>query len=349
MMPRWRLGTVLGVASAFSSFPSVYYASIAADVHGGAWATPVLFAGHGLAAIVAMSVVAIPRVSTAVARITPGRFLAVVLLVDALAGVLLAVSEGPVEYALVLVGRIVTGLALGTLTPIVAAALANHRNGSAISTAGILGGVGVGAATAGTLALFDLARPEVFGIGCAALVIAAALVAFAPSSPSVVHQPSASVARVPRLALGAAALAFAANGVLGLFTSVLPGVVAAASSAPREFSAGLTVAAVLVAAGAARLAIPSGRSRLARLFALVFLVVGAVTFLGGLAGASIALSLTGGVLLGFAAGIAYDTALSLAASRTIGAARVRALATVQRGGQFGLVIPVLLFPLAIQR
>ncbi len=72
-------------------------------------------------------------------------------------------------------------------------------------------------------------------------------------------------------------------------------------------------------------------------------------FLGGLATASVALSLSGGVLLGFAAGIAYDTALALAASRTIGAARVRALATVQRGGQFGLVIPVLLFPLAIQR
>jgi hypothetical protein len=346
VIPRWRLATVLVVASAFSSFPSVYYGTISADVDGGAWTTPVLFASHGIAAIVAMSMVATPTVSTAIGRAAPGRVLAVVLVVDALAGLVLAFSGGSAEFALVLVGRVVTGLALGALTPVVAAALASHPSGSAISTAGILGGVGVGSAIAGTLALLDLTRPEVFGIGCAALVVAAALVAFPTAHPSSeLRRPSGSTARLPWFALGAAGLAFAANGVLGLFTSVLPGIVAA----PREFTAGLTVAAVLLAAGVARLAVPAARIRVARVSALFLLVLGALAFLGGLAGASIALSLIGGVMLGLAAGIAYDTALSLAASRTIGAARMRALATVQRGGQLGLVIPVLLFPLAIQR
>ena len=352
MIGRWRLAVALIVASAFSSFPSAFYATIATDVGGGTVTTAVLFASHGAAAIVAMSVLAVPAIATTVARIPLRLYLTAVLGLDALAGLLLVSANGQAEFVLALAGRIATGIALGALTPVVASALAGYRGGSALSTAGILGGVGVGSFVAGTLAL-QLQRPAVFGIGCLALIAAAAFVLSA--SDRVTARPlgldvTAPVgSAVPLVVVGAAALAFAANGLLGLFTSILPGTVAAASHAPREFIAGVTVAVVLVAAGAARLTIPTDRGRVARVIAAAALLLGAVVFGVGLGAASVALSLIGGVLLGFAAGIAYDTALSLAASRTIGAARVRALAAVQRGGQFGLVIPVLLYPFAIQR
>ena len=353
MIARWRLAIALIVASAFSSFPSAFYATIAAEVGGGSTTTSILFASHGAAAIVAMSVLALPAIAVRVARIPLRFYLTAVLGLDALAGILLVFANGGGGFALVLIGRIATGLALGALTPVVAAALAGYRGGSALSTAGILGGVGVGSLVAGSLALLDLPRAAVFAVGCFALIAAAAIALSSAERPVVTSASplTASVqkSRVSLVVAGAAALAFAANGVLGLFTSVLPGIVASASTAPPEFTAGLTVAVVLLAAGAARLAIPADRSRLARWVAVACLYVGAVVFGVGLVEASTALSLIGGVLLGFAAGIAYDTALALAASRTIGAARVRALATVQRGGQFGLVIPVLLYPLAIQR
>lgn len=357
MIARWRLAVALTVASAFSSFPSAFYATITDEVGGGKGTTPILFASHGAAAIAAMSVLALPAVATAAARIPLRVYLAVVLGFDAIGGTLLVLSDGDAQFVLVLAGRIATGIALGALTPVVAAALAGYRGGSALATAGILGGVGVGSLVAGSLALLDVPRTAVFGIGCLAL-IAAAVVVFSgsvtvdhsptnePSATTESTQPATSVAV---LVVGTAALAFTANGVLGLFTSVLPGIVASASSTPREFTAGLTVAVVLLAAGAARLAVPADRSRLARWLAVAFLFVGTVVFGVGIADASIALSLIGGVLLGFSAGIAYDTAIALAARRTIGSARVRALAAVQRGGQFGLVIPVLLYPLAIQR
>ena len=357
MIGRWRLAIALVVASAFSSFPSAFYATIATEVGGGTITTAVLFASHGAAAIVAMSVLAIPAIAATVARIPLRLYLMAVLGFDALAGLLLVSANGQAEFGFALAGRIATGIALGALTPVVAAALAGYRGGSALSTAGILGGVGVGSLVAGTLAL-ELQRPVVFGLGCLALIAAAAVVLSAAdrvasrplgldvAAPVDSARPDSAV---PLVVLGAAALAFAANGLLGLFTSILPGTVAAASDAPREFTAGITVAVVLVAAGVARLTIPVDRGRVARLVAAATLVLGAVVFGLGLGTASVALSLIGGVLLGFAAGIAYDTALSLAASRTIGAARVRALAAVQRGGQFGLVIPVLLYPFAIQR
>lgn len=356
MIGRWRLAVALVTASAFSSFPSAYYATIATEVGGGTVTTAVLFAGHGAAAILSMSVLALPAVAMCVGRIPLRVYLTAVLGIDALAGLLLVASSGAsgaAEFAFALAGRIATGLALGLLTPVAAAALAGYRGGSAIATAGILGGVGVGSFVAGSLALLDLPRAAVFGIGSLALIAAAAIVLLAqerltaqPVGPRDVQR---DAEKVPLIVIGAALLAFAANGLLGLFTSILPGTVATTSTAPREFIAGVTVAAVLVAAGIARLAIPADRSTLARVIAGACLVVGAVVFGSGLAVASVALSLTGGVLLGFAAGIAYDTALSLAATRTIGVARVRALAAVQRGGQFGLVIPVLLYPFAIQR
>jgi hypothetical protein len=353
VIARWRLAVALIVASAFSSFPSAFYATIATEVGGGSATTSILFASHGVAAIVAMSVLAIPAVTAAIARFPLRLYLTAVLGLDALAGILLVFASGNGQFALVLAGRIVTGIALGALTPVVAAALAGYRGGSALSTAGILGGVGVGSLVAGSLALLALPRAAVFSIGCFALIAAAAIVLGSAQRLAVTSDGTAAVSmgtsRFPLIVVGSAALAFAANGVLGLFTSVLPGIVAGASTAPPEFTAGLTVAVVLLAAGAARLIVPADRSRFARWLAVALTCFGAVVFGVGLAGSSIALSLTGGVLLGFAAGIAYDTALALAASRTIGDARVRALATVQRGGQFGLVIPVLLYPLAIQR
>ncbi|HEY0259999.1 MAG TPA: hypothetical protein VGC18_09140 [Lacisediminihabitans sp.] len=347
-----QLAVTLAVASAFSSFPSPFYHALAGRLGGASGITAVLFASHGAAAIVVMSILSLDPVARRLARVQPRSLITILLCADAVAGLFLVFAAGPLEFGLLLTGRILTGAALGALTPLITAGLAGRRHGSALATAGILGGVGLGSLCAGGLAASGLGRPLVFAVGCAALLAVAIVGSRGRPESGSASAGSALAADGVRaglgLALGTSALAFAANGVLGLFTSVLPSVVARDSGRSATFIAGATVGIVLLSAGGARLLLLARETLPTRVPAVVSLALGIVCFWWGVAVGSVWLSLLGGLLLGAAAGIGYDTAIGLVSSHATGGARVRALAIVQRSGQFGLVLPVLLYPLAIR-
>jgi hypothetical protein len=360
MSERAILALALFTASAFSSLPSAFYATIA-DTNGlGSWSTALLFAVHGAAAMGAMTVVGLPRSSAVVSAAGLGTTIGLLLAADALAGLLLVFAAGPAEFWMLLTGRAVTGAALGAVTPVLAASLTVRRSGTEITTAGVLGGVGLGSLLAGSLALAGVSRPSVFAIGCAGVAAVAVLVRVrlrgrasqhdsdrAPASPDDLQRsrqaPSATV-------LVAAALAFTANGVLGLFTSLLPGAVADLADAQlATFVAGLTAGIVLLCAGLSRLVTARITGGRAAWLAAMGTATGAVAFAGGLAAGIWPLALAGGMLLGAAAGFGYDLALRLVSTRLTDSLRLSALARVQRGGQFGLVAPVLLYPIALAR
>ncbi|MDQ7909974.1 hypothetical protein RB614_36300 [Phytohabitans sp. ZYX-F-186] len=319
-------GLALTVASAFSSFPSPYYHRVA-EASGSRWTTVGLFVAHSAASVTAIGALTRPRL----ARYTSARWLLpALLLADAAGGLLLVVAPTPGGAGWLLVGRVVTGAALGVLTAVVTSRLAARRRGPARATAAIFGGVGCGAVLAGTLAAVGLPRPAVFGLGAAAL-LAAAIAAPREAGTVVSSRPARA-----RIAAAPALLAFSANGVLGLFTSTLPGLVAQRAGG-AELVAGLTAGAVMLSAGLARLV-------LTRMPVAVPAVAGALTFGLGLPSGSAGPLLAGGVLLGLAAGLAYDRALLLVRRSGAGLAPV---ARAQWWGQVGLILPVVAYPLVV--
>ena len=341
-----RTALPLFAVSAFSSFPSPFYRELAPVLGSIELTTAVLFAAHGIAAILAMTTLTLAPVTKRIERASTGAVLSVLVLMDAAAGLLFVVASGPGEFAFLFAARLLTGAVLGCVTVVATSKLAQVAGGTGVATAGILGGVGLGALAAASLAAVGASRPWVFAAGVIVLGALAA-VSWFTREPNAVRIPArAENIHATPLVIACAGLAFLANGVLGLFTSVLPGIVAG-SATDGALAAGLTVAATLLAAGAARLLVPANRQGTARVLGVGALATGTLLFAVGLSTSSIPLALVGGVLLGAAAGLGYEAAISTATSKSLPAARVAVLARVQRGGQLGLVIPVLLYPLAI--
>ncbi|TCB97164.1 MFS transporter [Micromonospora zingiberis] len=359
-----RLGPIVvaqTAAAGFSSFPSPFYHRIAGAT-GSPWTTTLLFVAHGTAAAAAMALLTRPALAARVTRLGPGRLIPALLLIDAAGAVPLILAPEPAGVGPLLLGRIITGAAMGALTPLTTTVLAQHRHGTVLATGAIFGGVGGGALIAGALAASGLPREAVFGIGALGLLAAAA--AAGRRQPDV-HRPAAedpggdrpvepvrpeAPAPPPRatgggntLIIGGAALAFTANGVLGLFSSTLPGLIAERSGG-SELVAGASAGLVLLAAGAARLGVTRAPAAVVRGVALAVALLGTVMFVAGLRADTVPVALTGGILLGAAAGIGYDTALAVATGHR---AQVRLIARVQYAGQLGLVLPVAAYPLVV--
>lgn len=380
----------LAAAGAFSALPGAFYHHVA-EATGSTWSTVWLFAGHGLAGVVGLSLLSRGARSGAAAPGTGSRLLPRLLLADAIAGLLLVLAPPPGGFALLLAGRLITGFLLGMITPLATGLLLGSRSGSAVAVAAIFGGVGAGSLGAGALSGLGLSRPAVLGTGVLLLLSVTALVTrmLREAGPVAAETPPAAdpqagrrlastdrqdpetdsaTTGIDRRAAGAGfdvaagvVLAFVANGVLALFTSTLPGVVAAHGS-DSTLLAGATAGLVMLAAGGVRLGLGRLSARAVNLTGGLGAGIGICLFATGLSAphGSVAALLGGGLLLGGAAGLGYEAAL-----RTVGpadvhagaarrggteltAARLARTAAVQRGGQLGLVVPVLLYPLVVR-
>ncbi|NTW42081.1 MAG: hypothetical protein HGA44_19760, partial [Cellulomonadaceae bacterium] len=240
-----------------------------------------------------------------------------------------------------LLGRLVTGAGAGLLVPAVAGAVVGQDGGGRAVTAGVLGGAGVGAVVSGVLAEAGVARGVVLALGVLAvgwavtrlLTLRLAMVRTAATPPTSGSGPSWRVATL---------VVFTANGLLALASSTVPGVVVDAVGG-GSLVAGLTTGVVLLAAGAARLLVPTtsplarpGPALAAAALAAVLLGAGLSGVVAGPVGATVVLG--GGAILGGLCGLAYDRALASASpvGRTLTAA------------QLGLVLPVLLWPLVVR-
>lgn len=358
MRTRAAVTAVLAIISAFSAFPSPFYADIAAASSWAMWASAALFSIHGVGVIAAMTVV---RRSAGFARLACRDLVVAALVADALGGLLLALGMGMASVPLLLAGRLVTGVALGLVTPVLTETLARETRSTSWATAATLGGVGVGALMAALLATAGVAVPLVFVAGTAVLAAAGLGAARIPgiawsaatttvsgpealAAPGAVAAPSASAG--PDVAATAAVLiVFAANGVLGLFTSLVPAAVAPLLGG-GSLLAGLVVATTMIGAGLSRLVAAPPQARATAITAAVALSLGAAVFAAGVAGGRPpAAVVLGSALIGAACGIGHDAGLRMAIGPKVDALRkVRGLARVQRAGQLGLVIPALVFP-----
>jgi hypothetical protein len=217
-----------------------------------------------------------------------------------------------------------------------------------------MGGFAIGSLVSGLLTqfvAFPLVTPYVVFI----VVLLGALVAMAlvpetvPAGISRSYRPQRIA--VPRSGRGAffaaAAIAFGAFSVFGLFSSLAPVLLAGRLGITDRAVSGLVVALVFGSAAVSQLLV-------GRVGATRQLGVGTTLMIVGLAGvtvsllaSSLALVIAGGVLAGAGAGILFKASLAAAGRLASPAHRGETLAGIFLAGYLGLVVPVLGIGIAV--
>jgi predicted MFS family arabinose efflux permease len=257
------------------------------------------------------------------------------------------------------VARVLSGLGVGMLTATITAHIMElhlrHRPGSPptrgqiVSGAANLGGFGAGALVSGALATWAPA-PTVtpFAVFLVLMVLAFVAVALVPetASPQQVRAPyRPQRIRVPARARGvfllAAGTTFAAFAVLGLFTSLVPVVVAGQLHITSPVVSGSVVFVTFTAGAVAQIllrAMPPRRKTgvgAALLTTGIALVTVVVVTSGGLP-----LFFVGGLVSGAGAGLLFTAALVTAGGLAAPEHRGEVLAGIFLVGYVGLTVPV---------
>jgi hypothetical protein len=264
-----------------------------------------------------------------------------------------------------ILARFLTGIGVGLLSATATAYLLElhtaHRPGGGrgrfevVSAAANLGGLGVGTLVSGALAQLvpaPLGTPYVVFLILLALgVVAVLTVPETVIAPAVrpKYRPQRPRAAGDRIAyLVAAAGAFAAFAVFGLFTSLAPSFVAGALHHPSRLLAGFVIFLVFGAGAAAQAT--TGALGARRRFALGLLAqaAGVLLVASGMQVASFGLFLAGGVIAGAGSGLLFKSAVGVIAAAAEPAVRGQSLAGLFLIAYLGLVGPVLGLGVATQ-
>lgn len=293
------------------------------------------------------------------------RMLLIGLAVEVVSAVILIASPA---LPLLIVGRVVSGVAVGMITATATAYIA-ELNGAArpgagrtrsdvVSAGANMGGFAIGALVSGILAEWvdgPLRTPYV--VFLVLMVIGAIGIALAPETvertgPRPPYHPQrvsvpASAKPAFWAASGAAFVAFAYNG---MFNSFAPAFVAGTMGHPSLALAGLT--AFIVFAAAALLQIVMLRSEVHRLLTvgltLMFIGLVLVTTAVWLPTPSLALFLVGGALGGAGGGLLFKGAVTTIVRIAVPEKRGEALSGLFLAAYCGLIIPVLGVGIATQ-
>ncbi|MFD0484344.1 MFS transporter [Kineococcus sp. GCM10028916] len=316
----------------------------------------------GLPTVVVTVAFAVYAAGVAIALFTVGhlsdhlgrrRVLAPALVLEAVAALALALTP---NLAVLIVARIVTGLAVGALTPTATAYLAELHGrtasrrpglGAVVATAANLGGLGLGALVAGLLVghLGDPLRVphEVFLV--LLLLAAAAVALLVPETVDREHRPY----RVQRIAVPAAArgrylaaalAAFALFAVLGLFTSLAPAVLASLGH-PGPVTGGASTFAVLAAAALSQVLLVRLRATHQVRIGLALTALGVVGLGAGVVLGLVAVFLGGAVVAGAGVGVLLKGSLTTATSLAPAGASGEAAAGIFLAGYLGMAVPAL--------
>jgi MFS family permease len=285
------------------------------------------------------------------------RMLLLGMTVEAVSAVVLIASPA---LPVLIVGRVISGIAVGMITAAATAYIAElngaarpggDRTRSDVVTAGAnMGGFAIGALVAGVLAEW-VASPlrTPYGVFLVLIIIGGIGIALAPETvkragPRPAYHPqrvSVPTSAKPAFwaASGAAFVAFAYNG---MFNSFAPAFVAGTMGHPSRALAGLT--AFVVFAAAALLQIIMLRANVHRLLStglvLMFIGLVLVTTAVWLPSPNLALFLIGGALGGGGGGLLFKGAVTTIVRIAVPAKRGEALSGLFLAAYCGLIIPV---------
>lgn len=334
----WLIAAVFAVSMAFSTVPTPLYPIYQAHDGFTSFTVTVVFAAYAVGVVTSLLLAG--HISDWVGR---RRVLLPALALEAAAAVLfLAWPELPG----LVIARFLTGLGVGMITATATAYLlelhvaarpaAGRRRFELVSAAANLGGLGSGTLIAGALAQFvgaPLRTPYLVFLvllALSALAVGLAPETVSPPTPRPRYRPQ-------RVRIGypvAAASAFSAFAVFGLFTSLAPGFVAGSLHHPGRLLAGAVVFLVF-ASGAAMQTLSSFT------WGLISEAAGLVVLAAGMHAGSLPLFLIGGAVAGGGAGLLFKSAIAAVAGAAEPAVRGEALAGLFLTSYLGLIVPAL--------
>ena len=265
-----------------------------------------------------------------------------------------------------MVARFLNGLGIGLLTATATAHLVElravshpHKNSSIpslVATVVNMGGLALGPLVSGALAQF-VALPLVvpYAVFLVLLVASFLLVALVPET--VTRPETVPAYRPQKLAVvpthrgtffSAAAGAFGAFAILGMFTSLAPVFLAKDLHENSKFVAGLVTFAVFGAGTLAQVALSGLKPRTQLVLGLVSITAGLAAVTAGVFLISAPAFLAGGVLAGVGIGLVFRTAIQMAAQVAPPAIRGGVMASIFLIAYAGLTVPVLGLGVALQ-
>lgn len=296
-----------------TTLPTPMYALYAAQMHFAVLTTTIVFAAYAIGVLGALLVVG--GWSDAIGR----RPVLLGGLVFALASAVVFLFADSV--AVLLVGRLLSGLSAGIFTGTATAAVvealpaAQRERGAVVATVANIGGLGSGPILAGLLVQYEphaLTLPFVVHIALGVLAMAAVLIA--PETSDRTGRIGMQRLSVPVEAravfLTAATAAFAGFAVMGLFTSVAPAFVANVVGNDNHAVGGAVAASIFLASAVAQLA--GRRIAPARAVAAgsAVLVIGMVILAAALHFSSLTGILVAALVAGTGQGISFSRGLA---------------------------------------
>ncbi|MCV7357518.1 MFS transporter [Mycolicibacterium fluoranthenivorans] len=296
-----------------TTLPTPMYALYAAQMHFAVLTTTIVFAAYAIGVLGALLVVG--GWSDAIGR----RPVLLGGLVFALASAVVFLFADSV--AVLLVGRLLSGLSAGIFTGTATAAVvealpaAQRERGAVVATVANIGGLGSGPILAGLLVQYEphaLTLPFVVHIVLVVLAIAAVLIA--PETSDRTGRIGMQRLSVPVEAravfITAATAAFAGFAVMGLFTSVAPAFVANVVGNDNHAVGGAVASSIFLASAAAQLA--GRRIAPARAVAAgsAVLVIGMVILAAALHFSSLTGILVAALVAGTGQGISFSRGLA---------------------------------------
>ena len=257
------------------------------------------------------------------------------------------------DVGVLLAGRIVSGLSAGLMTGTATAALTElvpasaGRRASLVATAANMGGLGLGALVAGLFAQYA-PHPTtlVFAVYLAVLVTASVCLLFVPETVSPRQRPALRLAGVslPEQGRGefiaAAAAAFSAFSLLGLFSALAPTFLGSIMHEYNHAVQGGAVFLIFAVGTLTQLLVSRFSSRRIVLAGLGLFLVGLGLIVAALAQAGVALFLAGTVVAGIAVGAVFMGSLATANRLAPPGRRGQVVSAYFVACYCGLVIPV---------
>jgi len=340
----WLLAFVFTATMLGTTLPTPLYVIYQAQWHFSAFMVTVIFAVY--AATVLATLLFAGRSSDQAGR---RPVLAVALGAAALST--LAFIFAPDEGVL-LVGRVLSGIAAGLMTGTATATLtelspASGRRSSLVATAANMGGLGLGPLFAGLLAQYA-PHPTtlVFEVYLAVLAVAALCLRFVPETVLTRRRPTLRFAGlgIPERGRGqfvaVAVATFAAFALLGLFTSLVPGFIGGVLHQGSHVVQGAAVFGLLAIGTITQVALSRVSSRPMVLVGLGLFLAALALILAALALASMPLFLAGTVVGGVSVGAIFLGSLATANRLAPPERRGHVVSTFFVAAYAGLIVPV---------
>ena len=353
----WVIAAAFLTVMAFSTVPTPLYALYQQRDGFATFLITVIFAAYGVGVMASLYFAG--HVSDWLGR---RRIILIAVLVEIVAAVVFLLWP---DVPGLIVARFVNGVGVGMLTATATAHLSELRAAArpdeGPSTSGTvssfvnIGGLALGALVSGVLAQFVVAPLVVpYALFLVLLVAAAVAVWFVPETverleerpayrPQRVSLPAASRSTF----FAAAAGAFSAFAIFGLFTSLAPTFLASTLHEPSRLVAG-AVTFVVFAAAAISQVLTARLSQARQLtLAVALMASGLIAMAAGVLVASLPLFVVAGIGAGAGVGILFRASIGVAASLASGPSRGEILAALFLVAYAGMSIPVLLIGLAL--